>query len=96
MSDWIEYAEEYCHTYHLPVCERPLHWMVLSHSLLLGVTRWRRADRPGSGRFVVLNVIKVSDKDRSHFTGTTESRERNGYKYESSDDCRKLKGTVWT
>jgi len=37
-----------------------------------------------------------SDNDTSHFIGTTESRERNGWKDESSDDCRQLTGTVQT
>jgi len=32
----------------------------------------------------------------SQFTGTTEGRERNGWKGESSEDCRKLSGMVQT
>ena len=32
----------------------------------------------------------------SHFASTTESRERNDWKDESSDDCRKLAGTLQT
>jgi len=38
----------------------------------------------------------VYDNDMSHSTSTTESREKNGWKYEFSDVCRKLAGTVQT
>jgi len=35
-------------------------------------------------------MIRVSENGVNHFVGTTESQERNGWKDEPWDDCRKL------
>jgi len=46
--------------------------------------------------FLSLRWSMNETNDINHFTGARESRERNGWKGEYSDDCRKLAGTVQT
>ena len=51
---------------------------------------------PLTPRLWVRQWITVSDNDTSGFTGTTERRENNFWKDESSDDCKELAGTAAT